>query len=79
MQQLILGTGTAIWWLAEPHLYTTKKFTAALNKLCEMTSIRPMFIEICSTVNRRAKKKAGRQTKGRQTKSLPLCTRLERF
>ncbi len=22
MQQLILGTGTAIWWLTEPHLLT---------------------------------------------------------
>jgi hypothetical protein len=23
MQQLILGTGTAIWWLTEPHLFVT--------------------------------------------------------
>ncbi len=24
MQQLILGTGTAIWWLTEPHCWNTK-------------------------------------------------------
>jgi hypothetical protein len=27
MQQLILGTGTAIWWLTEPHSWVTQEST----------------------------------------------------
>jgi hypothetical protein len=26
MQQLILGTGTAIWWLTEPHCYAVYRY-----------------------------------------------------
>ncbi len=29
MQQLILGTGTAIWWLTEPHSWVTQESTQA--------------------------------------------------
>jgi hypothetical protein len=36
MQQLILGTGTAIWWLTEPHLLKfTLKFLSCLFKIVE--------------------------------------------
>ncbi len=31
MQQLILGTGTAIWWLTEPHCLKLLKVTLVVN------------------------------------------------
>jgi len=42
MQQLILGTGTAIWWLTEPHWVSMK--------LTHLSPVQYWFIKSCSKV-----------------------------
>jgi hypothetical protein len=32
-QQLILGTGTAIWWVTEPHLQSILEMPSSVSKL----------------------------------------------
>jgi hypothetical protein len=38
MQQLILGTGTAIWWLTEPHRNEKSQFSTKSQKLKRLSN-----------------------------------------